>query len=211
MHCIDALLGIEFEMPAALGEITGVLRNGAELGLTYSYGFENQLKPPNIILEAGGNSRDFSEGRESRFIDFNGFLGKLDVELCKYPNFPICEKIQPAVLFQIMSPQADRICDPAPGTIFTFLSFVKIDLPDNPTINGFVFVSEFLSDAYRSELNTILGLTESGPSDCQSPSMLAYDEKVAEIIDKINSGTIDAETLHNLDQLRHLAESIQSW
>ena len=86
-------------------------------------------------------------GKGSTWSDFRGYGQSDENRMCavSYRSPEICEQVSPGVAFSIDFPVAQDICEPGPGLFGAPLVFVEISLPENPHINGFVFVSEFLS------------------------------------------------------------------
>ncbi len=112
---------------------------------------------------------------------------------------------------------------------------IEVNLPHNATINGFVFQAPFLSEQLSEELDAellpLLGLgsalqvqgcpTPAWPRAAWSPctpsivtkcadeaSRQAFDRQVQAFAERVKSGSLDAATLQNLDDLMHLATSI---
>lgn len=101
------------------------------------------------------------------------------------------------------------MCYPFPGFIGQPVVWVKIDLPGNPKINGFIFAWNFLPEELANEFNEILGLRENwGFENCTEETIQAYDQKLNELFEAIASNKTTGETRRNLNKMLHLAESI---
>jgi hypothetical protein len=209
--CKDDLLQIEFEYPSSWGEITGQLLKSLEAGYKYSYEFSNLPAFGKQYVEAGGRSHDFHESRGMVISDFKGFLNASPREICLSTHAtPYCVTVQPNVIFMIEVPVAENICDPGPGTLFQPMGVILINLLKNPTINGFVIASPFLSEQFQNELDSLLGITsEQGPTLCDNSHMEAYNQKVQEMIDAFMHNRLEEVSQHNLESLIHLAHSIK--
>ena len=217
--CIDNVLNIEFEHPAAWGEIEAVLRTGGYSGYAYDYFFGGETIAETEPLVAGGRSRDFSEGRGGMSIDFAGYgdTGMQVKESCD-PNwqdlFPICHEVASDVTWMIRFPSARYICESAPGFYTTPMFRIEVNLPNNPTIHGFVFEAPFFSEQFSNEVESdlypLLGLdSDIVPHKCSAVDRQAFDAQRSFMIEKITTKKVDSETQRKLEELIHLATSIQ--
>lgn len=208
--CYDQLLRMRFEYPSYWGEIEAKIDHGWDSGYKYFYSFSNTEWVKQSMLTAGGRSHDFAEGREAFLTDFIGIPGELD---CSSEHFEpgLCQQIAPQIILIYEFPQARWVCDPSPGTFYQPRAVLKINLPDNPVINGFVFATNFLSQSVQTELDRILNLTlvPGPPLRCDEAHQAAYDAKVQEIIEAIRAGDLDMESEKNLRFFVRLARSIQ--
>ncbi len=218
MRCTDPVLGLTFEQPAAWGPITATLRESfAGAGLAYEYQYADM---PGII-QAGGRSADFTEGRGATLTDFSGsgtlgFNDKSPEEWCEgLGGTPVlCSVVQPNVVLDLRFPEAEYLCLDSGQYFFTSpLAFVWVLLPDHPQINGFVFVAPFLSDEAADDLldlrRDILGWDGSATHTACGPEQQAeFDEAITAFIATLDGGQADPDTLANVAALRHLAESI---
>ncbi len=213
LKCEDTILRISFEYPATWGEAEGVLLAG-DTGFSYRYVFSELASQLTMTVATGGLSHDFTMGRGGMWTDFAGYGGASSRNPCQSGSGtpPICDVIKPQVAMFMLFPQAKYICDPGPGSFDVPLAFIDIDLPDNPTINGFRFVSPVLSEQetemFRNRTQEILGTLKAGESKCDSASQTVFDDSVKALIERMKSGLIDADTQANIDQLRHIAQSI---
>jgi hypothetical protein len=111
-------------------------------------------------------------------------------------------------------PNAQFICNPAPGRIPYPIAIIEINLPDNPLINGFVFVSPFLSEELTEDLKSdkrdILGYAPPTvvPTKCDSASQAEFDDEINDLIESIITGSVDDETKGNIQQLEYIAASV---
>lgn len=216
--CVDDVLNIEFEYPTIWGEIEATLRTGGYTGYAYDYYFGGKTIAETEPLVAGGRSMDFSEGRGGMSTDFAGYgnSGMQIKEICDLRLqvlFPICQKVIPGVAWMIRFPNAEYICNSAPGFYTTPVFRIEVDLPNNPKINGFVFeaplFSEQFSNQVKNELYPILGLgSDMVPTKCDETNQQAFDSQRNVFLERITNKTSDSETLRNLDELIHLATSI---
>jgi hypothetical protein len=208
--CFDHLLGMRFEYLSDWGEIEPRIWHGGYAGYGYGYSFSNSAIPREYQLAAGGRSRDFSEGREAFITDYSGVPGELD---CTQEYFEpgLCQQIAPQIILIYEFPKSERVCDAGPGTIFQPRAMIKINLPDNPVINGFVFTSRFLAPGVQAELDRILNpsLVPGPPLRCDEAHRAQYDARVQEIIETIRAGDLDMESEKNLRWFVRLARSIQ--
>jgi len=114
----------------------------------------------------------------------------------------------------IRFPNASVLCEDVLENWQTMPVFrIEISLPDNPTINGFVFEAPFFSEQFagrvRNDLYPLLGARlDWRASKCDGSSRRAFDAQLMTLIESITDRSADAETLENVDELVHLAESI---
>ena len=208
-RCYDAILKLSFEYPARWGAITGNLRN--TLGqpvFAYTFSFTN---PEKLAIQAGGRGKGIIEARGGGSLtDFRGFKQAFP-GACGDGVVFFCQEISPQVIFEISGSQAEDVCQPAPGVEQYPMVIVMIDLPDNPTINGFLFASEFLSDAQKQELDGMLGYSSNTMprfTTCDAESQQRYDARVNAIVADVINGSGDAVTRDHFEMLLHLAHSI---
>jgi hypothetical protein len=207
VKCDDSILGVEFEYPAIWGDIERTLKRG-DTGLAYSYRISKPAPEQKHFIEAGGISRDFTEGRGGKLTDFSGFGDKTGCEYYYWGS--ICEEISKNVIIVLIFPNADTICDPGPTVLYSPIALIAIDLPENPIINGFIFVSPFLSEKQDQELHSLLGITPEGDiTKCHQESKQQFNSKVSELVEAIKDDTVDVVTKSNLDQMYRLAKSIK--
>ena len=208
--CVDELLRLQFKVPAAWGDIRARLAKGGDSGLKYAYSFG----APGAA-QAGGDSRDFSEGRERFWTDFWGFNGHSPLEVCGWFSSPYsCEVIQPNVILIYLYPSADSVCDPGPGSVYSPMTVLAIDLPENEQINGFVFVDGLLSQAGQVELDQAyraLGGASEIPfyQGCDESRMAAFDAYIQGLIERIKQNDVDRDTLNIIDSWHRIATSIK--
>lgn len=197
--CVDPVLGMAFDHPENWGELTAQFWPGEE-GYGYEYATSNNT---GVGIEAGGRSRRFAEGRGRKFTDFSGGA------TCSSTT-PLCETMQSGVVFNLAFPQANEFCSPGPGRLGLPIATVAINLPTHPSINGFIFITHFLSQNLSDELTQTLGPGDPQGSRyrCNEEDQKLFDAKVQALIQQVRSGTVDATTQENLNQLRHLARSI---
>jgi hypothetical protein len=218
-RCEDEVLNIEYEVPPSWGEIEAVLRTGGYAGYAYDYRFQGKTAAETEPLAAGGRSIDFSEGRGAMPTDFGGYgHGGLQKEsACDTrwnDSYPVCRQITSDVAWMIRFPTANVLCEGVFGSWTTAPTFrVEVNLPKNPTINGFVFEAPLFSEQFADQVETVLypllGIRPNTiPSICDESSRQAFDAQLASLIESITDRSADAETLKNVDELIHLAESI---
>lgn len=185
-----------------------MISHGGYAGYAYGYSFTNREFVDQINLGAGGRSSDFSEGRGAFITDYLGIPGQLD---CSAEFFQpgLCQAIAPQILLIYEFPEARSVCDPGPGTRFKPIAIIKINLPQNNIINGFLFVSQFLSPAKQLELDRIINPLHGVPSQCEETRMAQFDAKVEEMLGVIQSGKLDTESENQLRWLTRLARSIK--
>lgn len=218
-HCVDDALGIEFEVPASWGEIKTRLATGGYAGYAYDYYFHGKTHAETEPLVAGGRSVDFSEGRGAMPTDFGGYEhpGWQGTSACdsRWNNsYPLCRQVSDNVAWMIRFPDASVLCEDVLGNWQTMPVFrIEISLPDNPTINGFVFEAPFFSEQFagrvENELYPLLGArVDWRPSKCDASGRESFNALHTAMIESIINQTSDGETLENMDELIHLAESI---
>ena len=217
--CVDETLNIEFEYPIAWGEIEVDLRVGGYAGYAYDY-FFSEITPPQVgLLAAGGRSKDFSEGRGGMPTDFSGYENISSAMRCSQINafYLLCQEIKPNVVWMIRFPDSEyfcfRVAADAPPPTFNPVVRIEINLPQNPTIQGFVFEAPFLSEELSDELtNDLLPLLGRGPHStaikCEASDRQAYDNQLQDFIELVQSNSLDDGTIKNLEALMHLAKSI---
>jgi len=214
--CIDDVLSIEFEYPATWGEIEAVLRTGGYSGYAYDYYFGGKTIAETEPLVAGGRSKDFSEGRGWMPTDFAGYgdIGIQSKESCEPRDlYPLCEEARSDVAWMIRFPNAKFLCAGFLSTMLYPTFRIEINLPNNPTINGFVFEAPLLSEQFSNEVESdlypLLGLNSNMiPTKCDDKSQQAFDAKLKVFLDKLINRSADSGTVKNLDELTHLATSI---
>jgi len=218
-HCVDPILNIEFEYPAVWGEIEAVLRYGGYSGYAYSYRFSNHILDKTDYLATGGRSKDFADGgRGGWSTDFAGYTDsdpqdKQEACDARWNDiFPICKKVSQDVTWMISFPKATYFCNRGQLDLIPFFR-IETNLPNNPTISGFVFETSFLSEQFsnqiESDLYSILGVdSHLNPTKCSLSDQQAFDAQLKVFVEKITNRSVDDETLGKLDALTHLAESI---
>lgn len=221
LRCYDAVLQLSFEVPRGWGEIEATLRTGGYLGYAYQYDFPEPGPDLPGWVEIGGRSRDFSEGRGGMFTDFHGYdaPGVTSSNRCGLDDvggrFAHCQPVSAQVVVLLAVPQASDYCpQPGPGGITQPLAFVEINLPENPTINGFTIVLPALSAVgeaqFAAALRDTLGEVVGGaPTNCDAATQQAFDARMAQLTTAILVGELDDETTRRWADVLHLAESVQ--
>lgn len=208
--CNDDLLDITFSYPSEWGSIQARLHRGMSDGYGYNYQFGNgDADNLTATVVASGRSIDYSEPRGGTVADFYGFGDKSSQDICS--KKAICEVIQPGVIFYLSFVDAKFVCDFNQGVYFYPFASVAINLPQHNLINGFVFMSKFLSAHQEQQLFSILEIDETKqPHNCSEASRQFFDQAVNQLTEQIRTGAIDEETKHNLDILRQLATTLVS-
>lgn len=221
--CADGLLRIEFEYPTAWGSITPNLESGlpSMTGSAYEYSFDGNKLAGSTFVLAGGRSRDFSLGRGGIPTDFMGYTpGDPDwgasCTAIWHEQYALCENIDPNLTWLISFPDADMLCLSSGGPGFSPMPAfrLEINLPDNPTINGFVWQVPFISEQFSNQLNSdlypLLGLDANteAVTKCDAESQQKYDAQRAIYLEQIKNRSVEAGTQKNLDELFHLVNSI---
>ena len=153
--------------------------------------------------------------------DFSGFIaGSPDegagCDTTWHKSFALCKNVNPNLTWMIYFPDAVALCDPgAGGPGFTTTPFfkVEINLPDNPTINGFVvrapFVSKVFFEQLKNDLYPSIGLNvDELPTKCDAASQQKFDAQRKVYLDQISSKSAEADTQKTLDELFHFIDSI---
>jgi hypothetical protein len=216
VKCRDDVLEIEYEYPAVWGEIEATLRAGGDSGFAYDYTFSAFSSEQNLTVRAGGRSKDFAEGRGGVRTDFKGYADRSYQSRCDdiKAYIPICEVMKVDVVLLMEFPDAFHICEDPPGTLYRPITRIEINLTANPMINGFVFISPFLSeqeeDRLLADMHEILGYDpESRVSiTCSDANQLELDRRIGELVRRIENDEIDNETRENIAKLRHMAQSV---
>jgi hypothetical protein len=217
-NCTDEILGLQFEVPARWGAITAKLRAAWQAGYAYDYLFGGRTHAETEPLLAGGRSSDFSEPRGGMPTDFRGFgdpaspLGS-GCDPRRSRIYPVCHAVTSDVVWMIRFPNSESVCEGWREYYNLPLFRVEVNLPDNPTINGFVFEAPFVSpqfaDRVQNVLFPLLAMDSDGSAhQCDAASQEAYDAEQALLIQSLTAHSADEETLKTLDELTHLAESI---
>jgi len=216
--CIDKTLNIEFEYPISWGEIETWMLPGGTTGYRYDYFFGGRTISGAEPLLAGGRSKDFTEGRGGMPTDFSGFTSAEDRCNEVKEQYPICQVIKPDVVWMERFPNAEDFCyrisaDVVNQTKWQPIVRIEINLPNNSTIQGFVFEAPFLSAQLLEQLNSdllpLLGLgSEASSRNCDPSNRQMFDSQVQDYIDWVKNKELDDMTLKNLDELMHLANSI---
>lgn len=221
--CLDGLLRIEFEYPTAWGVLSANLRSGGTIttGSAYDYLFDGQQFSDSPPLVAGGRSKVFSEGRDGITTDFSGYIADdpdwgASCDATWHKSYALCQNINPNITWMIYFPDAAALCDPSaggPGYTTTPYFRVEINLPDNPTINGFVVRAPFISEAFfgqiKSDLYPSIGLkVDELPTKCDAASQKKFDEQRTVYLEQIGDNSAEAGTQKNLDELFHFINSI---
>ena len=219
-RCVDEVLQVVFEYPAAWGAITAHLRKSAMTGYAYDYTLNGKSVSDSAPFMAGGRSKDFTEGRGGMPTDFAGYgQGGLQVPAgCDsdwHKSFALCKSASPDVAWMIDLPSAASLCANAggPGSFLTPIFRIEINLPKNPSINGFVFQSPFISaqlaDQLKNDLYPLIGLgADMLPTKCAAADQQAFDTQRMVYIKQFTKRTADPETQTTLDELTRLATSI---
>ena len=208
--CYDALLKIDFQYPVTWGEIqTEISRGEGERGVAYGYWF---LEQPADLFESGGRSHDWAStaGSGSEDFWFAGLQMPFD-EFCQWGDAhgtTLCTQYHPGVATVIILPDAEERCDLEPDFSWEPQFWIVIDLPENETVQGFIFMSRFFSDALWEEIEQSWGVADES-ARCDSPeARQAYDDKMAEVAERIQSDTLDWDTQYRVNLLRYMAEAI---
>lgn len=214
--CYDLVLGIEFEYPNEWGNLTGSFRRAMALngmgewvpsGFAYDYWFHGM----NII--SGGRSRKFGEDRGGVLMDFSGFPPPYGEDfICNqwpfYRPNEICNKIKPNVFLVISLTNSMDFCANEFGRDIEALAFVALEIPDNDLINGFIFGTNILGADVIEEVRQDFPQRQQPELICDDATRQAFNQRMEQIAEEIINMTVTGETLHNLELLNHLAESI---
>lgn len=215
--CSDVTLNIEFEYPISWGEIETWMQPGFS-GYRYDYLFGGKTIGEAELLLAGGRSRDYDGRRGGMPTDFWCF--SLTEDRCNEvkEQYPICQVIKPDMVWMMRFPNAEDFCyrisaDVVNQTIWQPIVRIEVNLPNNPSIQGFVFEAPFLSDQSSEQLNSdLLPIISLGSAtstrNCDASNMQRFDNQVQEYIERVRAKNLDEATLQNLDELLHLANSI---
>ncbi len=202
--CRDPFLHIDFAYPSLWGEILqGDLR--PEAGAVYTYEILGSLG-------AEGRSGAFVPPLGSGLTAFPGFISDILPERCQqfYPA-QICQEIQPQVVLVLVFPRARAICEPAPGDLSSPLAILALNLPEHPSINGFVFYRGFLSafqEARFAEYRVNLLSPPTGRG-CTNFLRSQFNVRVLEMVAGVRNDRLDEVTAANVRRWITLGESIQ--
>ena len=201
-QCNDSLLRIRFEYPTAWGTLKTNLSSG-DAGYEYEY---NVSLPgsDNFSRIAGGISGDFTEGREGTVFDYKGW----EIE-CN--DYDYCLPIRPGVVVYIV-PTITDFCE-AGKTIYSWPPdfVVAIQLPQNEAIHGFAFVHGFISETTGAKLDNLIGLPDGDlfPQSCTASNKQAYRSILQDIMSGKQTDFVDRQSVLMVQELMHLAESIE--
>jgi hypothetical protein len=208
--CQDVILSISFDYPSSWGELTAYQVDEPQDGINYFYRFSNSFPGSEIDIQAGGVSQDYSADKDGILTSFSGFESASETEICDSEIFDHCRQIQPGVFFMIQMPDADGSCEPYPGITYRPLGIVRIDLPENPTIQGFTLAAPFLSPDAQNELDAELSLGPAGYVGCdEDASREAYDQRVEELLQGFLARRLDNTSTRNVEFLIYLGQSIR--
>jgi hypothetical protein len=198
-------LALDFVYPTIWGEILrGDLRPEGP-GALYTYEVQGSLR-------GEGRSGDFIPPLGSGIMAFPGFFSDLHSERCRqFSPAQICEAVQPEVVLVLAFPTAREICDPDPGDLFSPLAILAVNLPEHPSINGFVFYGSFLSAAQEARLaeyrDTLLDLPDG--RGCTNFLRSRFNVRMLEMIAGVRNDRLDGITAENVNRWFALGESLQ--
>jgi hypothetical protein len=210
--CTDERLQIEYEYPNQWGEINTLFHRGGISGYAYEYQFGTSQSTLYSIIHAGGRSFDFSDGREGYITDFSGFDAHIPGQGCNDTLAAHCKEIKPGVILEVYTFRAEEFCHPVPGVYGYPILEVRIDLPNHPTINGFVFVSRLWTEKTMDEIDRLLGYDPPSGyyTKCSDQEIIKQvNAKIDAVIRALKTNSLDAETRVNYTQMLHLAQSIK--
>ena len=202
--CRDPFLDIDFAYPSLWGEILQAdLR--PEAGAVYTYEIQGSLS-------GEGRSGSFVPPLGSGLTAFPGFISELLPERCQqFSPAQICQEIQPQVVLVLVFPRAREICDPAPGDLSSPLAILALNLPDHPSINGFVFYRGFLSSFQEARFAENRADLLSPPTGrgCTNFLRSQFNVRVIEMVAGVRNDRLDEVTAANVLKWVALGESIQ--
>jgi hypothetical protein len=88
---------------------------------------------------------------------------------------------------------------------------VAIQLPENETIHGFAFVHSFISEMTEAKLDNLIGLPNGDlfPQRCTVANKQAYRSILQDILSGKQTDFVDRQSVLMVQELMHLAESIE--
>ena len=198
--CYDGLLHMSFQYPRFMGKLFSTeLRLGGYSGVAYNYRFEG-----GDFAGAGGRSRDFSEGRGRFYSDYGG--GDPG-DLCGGFAATLCFPVRDGVFAAILLPNAEWLCESSMGLNAQPMMLLLVDLPEQPVINGFVFVSSLLTQADQT---AFMDEWFGGNRECEPGTAVALAAFVEELVTALLAGNADAAFQDRFDGMMQLAESVES-
>ncbi len=203
IDCYDELLDMTFSYPSFMGSISYTqLRQGGISGYSYKYFFANA----ELLADAGGLSKNFSEARGGWFTDDYGFGGITAQEVCAARSVGICREVGSSVVVSVLFPEAQYFCRDAMIVLYTPLVTVSTDLPQHPLIHGFGFVASIGSPEREAELEQYRHTGQL----CSPEAQETFDAEMEQLRLDLEAGTADSEIQGRFDAMMHLAESVES-
>lgn len=212
-RCEDDVLELTFDVPVTWGKLTGGLSRGWS-GLSYGIFPGEEAAIRDYGLEMGGRSKYYGAPREAFPTDFGGFEHGFESWRCDETEERLswCEWIvEDRILMAWEFPKAEMVCrEPYADVFYLPRVWIIIDLPENDTINGFVFLTNFLSESQVQRLDAAISISD--PMQlrvCNPETMANFDRIMTEFAGQVKRGDIDDESQKVLDMIRAVAESIR--
>lgn len=219
-QCTDQVAQISFDLPLAWGAVTttlhsytgtaGVDDEALGIGREYLYQFD-EVRPASknmVQVKAGGQTQYFRLGRDGIETDFGGFGVQPVTCVSDTSTLYRCIKLSESVVLQLRMTSYVGLCELGPERLRMPRATLYIDLPNNPKINGFNFISPASSATTAENLISSMKATESADG-CNDNAGKAFDAKVATYLQSLEEGTADADDQQLFGQIKHLAESIK--
>jgi len=211
----DILLNLKFEYPKNWGKIETQYNSNQPQNIdpfSADYTYDVKFSNINDFYIYGEGEKPLSSIEKI----YNASIDELCSDLNKgyNPSFTAnCEKINDNTTTFFSFSTYDDYCWALPikGLI---QKIIVIDLIDNPSMDVLTFYYSFLSPAMQKELTDVIDQTDG----CHYPLDEGYDNaqqqfnlKVQEILDRINNGIADEETMQNLANFDYFANSFENW
>ena len=132
-----------------------------------------------------------------------------------FPKATSCILLKDNIITFFASPSYEIYCRDF-GNQHLIRKIVAVDLLGNNSMDVLTFYYSFLSLDLQQELTDIIDQT-GGCHDLEEPDEDYYEaekefnDKVDEILERIESGDIDDETKQNLENFDYFANSIEEW
>jgi hypothetical protein len=198
--CSDDVLGIKYRYPSHWGYFSAELINGTCGGYIYSY--------RTGVITAMGRSLDYCKPiGGDQYTMFAGFQSGHGCD--QFQEAKDCRQINDNVIIATLYPDFRSICDYGPGSIFTPVMVVGINIPGKRIVSAMAFWVNFLSIKGTDKLLEPFGGIITDTKKCDDPNTeRVYSKLLDEISLKVKQGTFDEETSYKVKGILDFANSI---
>jgi hypothetical protein len=207
LRCYDIRLWLKFAYPAEWGEIEATYQHG-DTGKEYYYRFSGYAAPWIFGPKAAGRTRDFSAARDGDLTGFPGF--EVDEACSFYTGAASCELVRPGLVLAFYYPNADQICRPWDSPYFSAGAVIPIQISEHAVVDTFVFVVPVASEALENEIQRQAELVLGARfENCNQATEARFDIWMKALINAIQNGTGDAQTVRNVEKIYQFIDSIE--